>query len=49
LQTPSPRELPVQAQRDKYDPHALPVIDGHGRMVGVVQAEQVISFPREEL
>jgi magnesium transporter len=34
---------------DKYNLHALPVIDTAGRMVGVVQADQVISFLREKL
>jgi Mg/Co/Ni transporter MgtE len=34
---------------DKYNLHALPVVDLHGRMVGVVQAERVISFLREKL
>jgi sporulation protein YlmC with PRC-barrel domain len=34
---------------DKYNLHALPVIDTLGRMVGVVQADQVISFLREKL
>ena len=34
---------------DKYNLHALPVADSQGRMVGVVQAEQVISFLREKL
>jgi sporulation protein YlmC with PRC-barrel domain len=34
---------------DKYNLHALPVVDSLGRMVGVVQAEQVISFLREKL
>jgi len=34
---------------DKYNLHALPVVDSHGRMVGVVQAEQVISFLREKI
>ncbi|MGH9604809.1 MAG: magnesium transporter MgtE N-terminal domain-containing protein [Terracidiphilus sp.] len=34
---------------DKYNLHALPVVDPQGRMVGVVQAEQVISFLREML
>ncbi|HUV68485.1 MAG TPA: CBS domain-containing protein [Terracidiphilus sp.] len=34
---------------DKYNLLALPVIDAQGRMVGVVQAEQVISFLREKL
>ncbi len=34
---------------DKYNLHALPVVDPQGRMVGVVQADQVISFLREKL
>lgn len=34
---------------DKYNLHALPVVDTQGRMVGVVQADQVISFLRERL
>jgi sporulation protein YlmC with PRC-barrel domain len=34
---------------DKYNLHALPVLDSQGRMAGVVQAEQVISFLREKL
>ena len=34
---------------DKYNLHALPVVDAQGRMVGVVQAEHVISFLREKL
>jgi magnesium transporter len=34
---------------DKYNLHALPVVDSQGRMVGVVQAERVISFLREKL
>ncbi len=34
---------------DKYNLHALPVVDSQGRMVGVVQAEQVISFLREKI
>jgi sporulation protein YlmC with PRC-barrel domain len=34
---------------DKYNLHALPVVDAVGRMVGVVQAEQVISFLREKI
>src|SRR5208337_2517004 len=34
---------------DKYNLHALPVVDAQGRMVGVVQAEQVISFLREKM
>jgi Mg/Co/Ni transporter MgtE len=34
---------------DKYNLHALPVVDTLGRMVGVVQADHVISFLREKL
>ncbi len=34
---------------DKYNLHALPVVDAQGRMVGVVQADQVISLLREKL
>jgi len=34
---------------DKYNLHALPVVDAQGRMVGVVHAEQVISYLREKL
>jgi len=34
---------------DKYNLRALPVVDTQGRMVGVVQADQVISFLREKL
>jgi magnesium transporter len=34
---------------DKYNLHSLPVVDAQGRMVGVVQADQVISFLREKL
>jgi len=34
---------------DKYNLHELPVVDTAGRMVGVVQADQVISFLREKL
>lgn len=34
---------------DKYNLHALPVVDPQSRMVGVVRAEQVISFLREKL
>jgi flagellar motility protein MotE (MotC chaperone)/sporulation protein YlmC with PRC-barrel domain len=34
---------------DKYNLHALPVVDAQGRMVGLVQADQVISFLREKL
>jgi sporulation protein YlmC with PRC-barrel domain len=34
---------------DKYNLHELPVVDTMGRMVGVVQADQVISFLREKI
>ncbi len=34
---------------DKYNLHALPVVDSLGRMVGVVQADHVISFLREKI
>jgi sporulation protein YlmC with PRC-barrel domain len=34
---------------DKYNLHSLPVVDTQGRMVGVVQADHVISFLREKL
>ena len=34
---------------DKYNLHALPVVDQQKRRVGVVQAEHVISFLREKL
>jgi len=34
---------------DKYNLRALPVVDGQGRMVGVVHADDVISFLREKL
>ena len=43
------RQNAVAEMFDKYNLHALPVIDPQGRMVGVVQAEQVISFLREKL
>lgn len=34
---------------DKYNLHALPVVDAEGCMVGVVQSEHVIAFLREKL
>jgi magnesium transporter len=34
---------------DKYNLHALPVVDLQGRMVGVVQADHVIGYLRERL
>jgi sporulation protein YlmC with PRC-barrel domain len=36
-------------QFDKYNLNALPVVDGQGCMVGVVQADHVICFLREKL
>jgi len=43
------RQNEVAEVFDKYNLHALPVVDQQGRMVGVVQAEHVISFLREKL
>jgi flagellar motility protein MotE (MotC chaperone)/sporulation protein YlmC with PRC-barrel domain len=34
---------------EMYNLHALPVLDAQGRMVGVVQSEQVISYLREKI
>ncbi len=34
---------------DKYNLHALPVVDAQERMVGVVRAEHVIAFLRDKL
>jgi len=34
---------------DKYNLHSLAVVDAQGRMVGVVQADHVISFLRDKL
>jgi Mg/Co/Ni transporter MgtE len=34
---------------DKYNLHALAVVDAQGRIVGVVQADHVISFLRDKL
>jgi sporulation protein YlmC with PRC-barrel domain len=34
---------------DKYNLHALPVVDAQGRMVGEVQADHVIGFLRKKL
>jgi flagellar motility protein MotE (MotC chaperone)/sporulation protein YlmC with PRC-barrel domain len=34
---------------DKYNLHALAVVDAQGRMVGAVQADHVISFLRDKL
>ena len=43
------RQLDLAEMFDKYNLHALPVVDKQGRMVGVVQADHVISFLREKL
>ncbi|WP_109484390.1 magnesium transporter MgtE N-terminal domain-containing protein [Occallatibacter savannae] len=43
------RQLDLAEMFDKYNLHALPVVDKAGRMVGVVQADHVISFLREKL
>jgi magnesium transporter len=34
---------------DKYNLHSLPVVNAQNRMVGVVQADQIISYLREKL
>jgi magnesium transporter len=34
---------------DKYNLHALPVVDAQGRIVGVVHADHVIAFLRERI
>jgi sporulation protein YlmC with PRC-barrel domain len=43
------RQIELAEIFDKYNLHALPVVDSHGRMVGVVQADHVISFLREKI
>ena len=43
------RQIGLAEMFDKYNLHALPVVDGQGRMVGVVHADHVISFLREKL
>jgi magnesium transporter len=43
------RQLELAEMFDKYNLHALPVVDSQSRMVGVVQADHVISFLREKL
>ena len=43
------RQIELAEIFDKYNLHALPVVDKMGRMVGVVQADHVISFLREKL
>ena len=43
------KQIDLAEMFDKYNLHALPVVDKVGRMVGVVQADHVISFLREKL
>jgi magnesium transporter len=41
------RQEDVAELFDKYNLHALPVLDPEGRMAGVVQADHVIAFLRQ--
>jgi magnesium transporter len=43
------RQIELAEMFDKYNLHALPVVDSQGQMVGVVHADHVISFLREKL
>lgn len=43
------RQDQVAEMFDKYNLRAMPVVDPQGRMVGVVQSDQVITFLREKL
>jgi sporulation protein YlmC with PRC-barrel domain/CBS domain-containing protein len=43
------KQIELAEMFDKYNLHALPVVDAQGRMVGVVQADHVISFLREKI
>jgi magnesium transporter len=43
------KQMELAEMFDKYNLHSLPVVDKAGRMVGVVQADHVISFLREKL
>ena len=43
------KQIDLAEMFDKYNLHALPVVDKQGRMVGVVQADHVISFLREKI
>ena len=43
------KQIDLAEMFDKYNLHALPVVDPQNRMVGVVQADHVISFLREKL
>jgi sporulation protein YlmC with PRC-barrel domain len=43
------KQIELAEMFDKYNLHALPVVDSQGRMVGVVHADHVISFLREKI
>jgi magnesium transporter len=43
------KQIDLAEMFDKYNLHALPVVDTQGHMVGVVMADHVISFLREKL
>lgn len=43
------KQIELAEMFDKYNLHALPVVDPQGRMVGVVHADHVISFLREKI
>jgi sporulation protein YlmC with PRC-barrel domain len=43
------KQIDLAEMFDKYNLHALAVVDTQGRMVGLVQADHVISFLREKL
>ena len=43
------KQIELAEMFDKYNLHALPVVDLQGRMVGVVHADHVISFLRERI
>ncbi|HWE87295.1 MAG TPA: CBS domain-containing protein [Terracidiphilus sp.] len=43
------RKIELAELFDKYNLHALPVVDAQGRMVGVVHADHVIAYLREKI
>lgn len=43
------KQIELAEMFDKYNLHALPVVDSQGQMVGVVHADHVISFLREKI
>ena len=43
------RQIELAEVFDKYNLHALPVVDAQSRMVGVVHADHVIAFLREKI